>query len=561
MKSKWVKILVIGLVSMVLLAAGAYGAYRGYKSWRQQRFVTQAKEFIEAGQDRKASISLQRAIRAKPSDVEALRLMAGLAEKERSPAALVLRQRVVELSPDTVNDRLALAQAAMVFQDMAVATNALAGVAPADRGTVEFQNVAGGVASVMGRVTEAEQYFEEASRLDPNNPFIRLNLAVVRLQGTNTQDLVLAQKALEEITTGSTNSGLRVRAYRELIGHSLRTGATNAAIPLANAMVAEPDVEFRDRLLRLDVLGINRYSNFVAELEATRALSTNEIGMVNQLVLWQMTKIPPRPNLEWIASLPEDYRTNSAVSLMTSDLRVAVGDWQGIEDALSTQNWGPMEFMRHAFRTLAMRQLGLTGAADIEWGLCMRATGAERVALNMLLQAVARWGWPDEMREILSTMVSRYPAEKWAAELLTQNLFSEGRTRSLMSLFSTQLSADPDNLAIKNNLAMTAMLLEANELRPFEMARQVYEASPTNAAYASTYAYALHRQAKDAEALAVFEKLTAEQRAEPSIAGYYAMMLRANGRGEEAKRYFDLAAEARMLPEERKVIDEARAGL
>ena len=179
----------------------------------------------------------------------------------------------------------------------------------------------------------------------------------------------------------------------------------------------------------------------------------------------------------------------------------------------------------------------------------------------VMRQAVARWGWPDEMREILSTMVSRYPAEKWAAELLTQNLFSEGRTRSLMSLFSTQLSADPDNLAIKNNLAMTAMLLEANELRPYEMARQVYEASPTNAAYASTYAYALHRQAKDAEALAVFEKLTAEQRAEPSIAGYYAMMLRANGRGEEAKRYFELSAEARMLPEERRVIDEARAGL
>jgi hypothetical protein len=326
-------------------------------------------------------------------------------------------------------------------------------------------------------------------------------------------------------------------------------------------MVAEPDVEFRDRLLRLDVLGINRYSNFVAELEATRAVATNEVGTVNQLVLWQMTKIPPRPNLTWIATLPEEFQTNSAVSLMTSDLRVAVGDWQGIEDALSTENWGPMEFMRHAFRTLAMRQLGLTGAADIEWGLCMRATGAERVALNMLLQAVARWGWPDEMREILSTMVSRYPSEKWAAELLTQNLFSEGRTRSLMSLFSTQLSAEPDNLEVKNNLAMTAMLLEASELRPHEMARQVYEASPTNAAFASTYAYALHQQAKDAEALAVFEKLTAEQREQPSIAGYYAMMLRANGRGEEAKRYFELSAEAKMLPEERKVIDEAKAGL
>lgn len=542
------------MVGCVVLAGTGYGAYRGYKSWRQHRFVKQAKEFLEEGQERKAMISLQRAVRAKPTDVEAIRLLATMAEKDRSPAAVVWRQRVVDLEPDSLTDRLALAQTAISFRDTASATNALAGVNDAGRKTVEFQNVAGGVASVLGQLEEAERYFLDASRLEPENPVMLLNLAVVRLQGTNTQALAEARQALEGITATSTNSALRCRAYRELVGHAMRIGQTNNAIALTDRLLAEPEVAFGDRLLRLDVLGMNRSTNLVEELMSTRALATNSVGTVNQMIIWQMTRVPPRPTLEWVGSLPAEYRTNAGVALMTADLQVAVQDWEGLNTSLEAQTWGEMEFLRHAFRTLAMRNLGLTGAAEIEWGLTMRATGSDRGALNMLLQAVARWRWVDEIREILTALVNRYPGEKWAASLLTQNLFNEGRTRSLMSLFGTQLSANPNDLSIKNNLAMTAMLLEANELRPHEMARQVYEAAPTNASFASTFAYSLHVREQSAEALRVMEQLAPEQLEQPSIAAYFALILRANGRDEQARRYRELAAEGKFLPEERRVL-------
>ena len=40
----------------------------------------------------------------------------------------------------------------------------------------------------------------------------------------------------------------------------------------------------------------------------------------------------------------------------------------------------------------------------------------------------------------------------------------------------------PSSLAIKNNLAFVALLLDAQEFKPHELAREVYKLAPTNSA-------------------------------------------------------------------------------
>jgi tetratricopeptide (TPR) repeat protein len=561
MKPKFVRILVWSLVGCVVLAACGYGGYRGYKSWRQKRFVKQARQFLESGEERKALISLQRAIRSNAKDVEALRLMAGMAEREGSPAALVWRQRVVDLVPDSMNDRLSLAQNAVMFRDFGIATNALAGVLEADRKTAEFHNVAGAVASTLGQLQEAEAHFAEAARINTADPSVQLNLAVVRLQTTNAQSLAAARTALSALTTGATNSSLRCRAYRELVYDALRSGQTNQALTFTETLLKEPEAAFSDRLLRLDVLGANANTNIVESLVAVRNESTNSLAAVNQMILWEMKKIHPARILDWIGTLPEEYQTNAAISLMTSDVRVVLQDWAALAKALETQNWGAMEFMRHAFRSLALRRQNLKDGADVEWGLTMKATGSELGPLNMLLRVAAQWRMPEEMREILNVISTRHPKEQWAAQMLIQNLYNEGQTRPLLSLLNRQLAANPGDLTLKNNVAMTAMLLEANELKPHDLARQVFDASPTNRAFVSSYAFSLHQQGRHEEALTIMDRLSQEQREVPSIAGYYALILKANGKNDLAKRYFELAKDEKMLPEERKLMDRSQAGL
>jgi thioredoxin-like negative regulator of GroEL len=131
------------------------------------------------------------------------------------------------------------------------------------------------------------------------------------------------------------------------------------------------------------------------------------------------------------------------------------------------------------------------------------------------------WNWIAETEDLLWAIFHKYPGEKWAAVELSQNLLWEGRTRTLMALYDEQAKMNPADLSAKNNLAMTALLLETRELRPQDLAREVYRKALTNAAYASTYAYSLHLQKRNAEALKVFAGLKPDQLEEFPVALYH----------------------------------------
>jgi Flp pilus assembly protein TadD len=116
-------------------------------------------------------------------------------------------------------------------------------------------------------------------------------------------------------------------------------------------------------------------------------------------------------------------------------------------------------------------------------------------------------------------------------------------------------------LEIKNNLAMTAMLLGAQELDPYGLAQQVYEKYPKNPSYASTYAFSLYLQKKYADALKVMQQLTQKDLKSPSIAGYYGLILEANGNNAEAKDCLNRISKPQLLPEEQTLFDQAKVGL
>jgi tetratricopeptide (TPR) repeat protein len=202
----------------------------------------------------------------------------------------------------------------------------------------------------------------------------------------------------------------------------------------------------------------------------------------------------------------------------------------------------------------------LTVAAKGEWEQALKATNNQKGGLVMLLRLAASWNWQSEGEELLWTIVNRYPAENWAFQALSQTLFAGGHTRPLMMLYSQELKRSPANLGIKNNLAMTAFLLDAKELNPHELARDVYQKAGTNAAYASTYAFSLYLQEKPADALRVFQMLKPKELEDPAIAGYYGLILKATGNKEKARAYFDWAFKSPMLPEERKLFERAKTG-
>jgi predicted Zn-dependent protease len=201
----------------------------------------------------------------------------------------------------------------------------------------------------------------------------------------------------------------------------------------------------------------------------------------------------------------------------------------------------------------------LPEASTSEWDKALRLCHDQNSWVT-LLHLAAQWKWVPESEDILQQIINNYPSDKWAEQALAQMLFGDGQTRSLMQLYSSETRRNPSDLVAKGDLALTALLLNAVEVKPAEMARELYHASPTNSTVAAAYALSLHLQRKPADAVKVMDALDPHDLENPSIAGYYGIFLQAAGNRAKAQHFLDLGSKAPMLPEERRLFDKARAG-
>ena len=548
---------IIAIACCIVLLLLGYAGFRGYQVWKQNHWLVMAKNFAAKDDARNEILCLQQLLRLNPRNLEACRMMAGLTEAVHSPSALIWRQRTLELNPNSVADRLALVQTALVFKDYTTATNALAGVAAADQKSSTYQNLAGVIAIGLGQTAEAARHFSEAARLEPENPAPRLNLGVVRLHGSNTLDQAEARIDLKRISTGATNFTMRCQAARELIGDALRSKDYSTALNLSQTLTQPTNAFFTDKLLRLDVLRETKNDGLEAATTQYQREAGTNIAEVAEMTTWLMTRKSPAIALTWLHTLPSAIQTNQPAALLIATCQVLEQDWNGLQSSLAKQNWAEQDFARHAFLARALRGQKLAGAATAEWELAYRYASNQKGTLLALFRLAAQWNWIDEGEEILWTVVNRYPEEHWAVQSLQQALIMGGRTRSLMQLFAVEAGRSPADMEIKNNLAMTSMLLGVQEQKPYELAREVYEKSPQNPSYASTYAYSLYLQKQYAAALKVMQKLTPKQLSDPSIAGYYGLILQATGDNAKARSYLDWTTKAKLLPEEKKLFQQA----
>jgi tetratricopeptide (TPR) repeat protein len=562
------KIIVIFSCCIVLLLVG-FAGYRSYQVWREGHWLALARKFAATSDVRNELLSLNQVLHSNPQNLEACRMMANLAETAHNPSAVVWRQRILAQKPDSLEDRLALVQTAVYFKDYVVATNVIAGVDDAGRKTAMYNSIAGTLALVLGQVSNAETYFSQATQLEPTNLVAQVDLAVVRLHGSNELDMADARIALQRVIMTSTDPTLLAQARRELVLDAMHTKDHATALTLSKQLAEQPNALFTDRLLRLNVLLDTSNSGFDEALAAYRKEAESDPSKLAEIVNWQVNRLSPGQTLAWMQSLPPQVRTNQPTALLVAECRRMTGDWIGLQRSLQNQNWGDWEYARHAYLALSLREQGLDGASQIEWDLARNTANPDKerssltseTNLRKLFLLTTTWKWQSESEQILWTVVNQFPDDQSAAMMLAQDLVLNGRTRSLMELFSIQSRRNPSNLAFKNNLAMVAMLLGADEVKPYDLSREVYQKDPTNSDYASTYAFTLYRQGKTAEALEVLRQLKPEELQSPAIAGYYGLILKADGDSSKAKAYLDLSMKGKLLPEERKLFQDAAASL
>lgn len=555
---------IIIIVSCIVVLLLGYTGYRGYKVWKEKHWLALAKEFAGKADINNEVLSLQQVLTMNPQNVEACRMMANICELMRQPLALDLRQRVVELQPQSLDDRLALVQTAMFFGDLTLATNAMAGTSTADQKTAGYQNLAGLLATATGNAAEAQKHFTEAMQLDPGLPAPQINYAVLQLKSTNALDQSEGRIRLQRISQTTTNPVVRAQVQHQLVVDAMNHKDYADALAFSKQLVTATNVSFDNQILRLDVLKDTTNSAFLPTLKQYQAEAGTNLARISGLGNWMIKRTSYADTLAWLHTLPPAIQTNDVLMLMTAECYVGKRDWRGLQAAIQNQNWDDQEYMRHAYLARALRGESLDTAANAEWSSAVqyasdlkRPIDWQRRAKVWLFQKAAEWQWASHRDEMLWALVNEYPEIKWAPFLLKQTLIAGGRTRPLMQLLGIMSQRAPNDLSIKNDLAMTAMLLGASEVRPHDMASAVYKSDPKNPAYASTYAFALYQQKQYADALKVMQQLTPQQLSQPNIAGYYGLILTATGHAAEAKSYFAIAQKSFLMPEEKSLFSAA----
>ena len=553
----YLKLLFGALIGIFLLIGVFWGTHDLYVRWQEKRLVRRAMFDIEHGNERDASLAARSILEMKPSSARAARIMAELAERGGERSALDWRRKVVQLDPHSVDDALALVRCAVQFSDIPTAELTLVAVDENSRNTASYHEASALVAQFKHQDEKAEAEWNEALRLRPDDKSFQLQLGMLRLRANEPKRRAAGEAMLTALRS---DLGERSAATRALINTGVRRKEDpRKLMELARELQAYPEATWNDRFVYLDFLhGLQdpQFSAYLTELEKT---APNKASSLASLLSWMAMNNLSLLALDYSKSLPAASLRNWPVPLALADTYVRLRDWQNLEAGTAKANWGRFEFLRHAYLARALREQDKPAAAEHEWSAAVKdATSSE--SLVLLIQPVSEWGWENETTDLLWALSKRPEKQKDAFVALYQHYAKTMDTQGLYRVLVRLSELDSTNLNIQNNLAQVSLLLNANPEKARRSAADVYHKSPTNPAYMTTYAYSLLTQGNAKEALRIMSSLSEEQLSDPTIGAYYGICLAAL-RDEKARDFLKAGQQAMLLPEEKKLIDNALANL
>ena len=548
-------ILVCVAVSVGLLGLWFYG-WPAYKRHRETRSIEQAREFMAKTDYRNASLSARQALQMNSCNVEACQMIAELADLSRSPQAINWRRRVAELNP-SIENKLMLASTALRLQGppYPLAAQTLEELASSSKNIAAYHAVSAELALKLKKPVEAVAGLEQANRLDPTNELYQFNLAVLRLQSTNAAAASAAHATLDRLRA---NPNLGSVALRWLITDSLRQDDLATAQQFSQQLLAGPQAAPGDRLQHLTILRQSNSPEFTSFLGVTQKNAQTNASEIYGLSAWMISQNLVDEALVWLTNCPVKIRAEQPVPLAIVDCYLTKKDWGRLDTFLQEQKkWADRECLRLAFLSLAAAELKQNLAAEARWRAAVREAGERLGPLTALLAMAESWKREKAQEDLLWLIAQRFPGERWTLRELNRIYLANGNTYGLNKLYSATAGYDSKNYVAQNNLAATSFLLKLNLPRAHELAKEVFTQHPEEPIVASTYAYSLHLQGRTQEGLAVLTKQKTEALEIPSVALYYGLLLSASGETNKADKYLGIAAQSKLLPEEKALLTNA----
>ncbi|MDQ6656479.1 MAG: hypothetical protein M3Y80_11790 [Verrucomicrobiota bacterium] len=539
---------------VVLIGGGIFG-YGQFRHWQERRLVAEGNALVNEGNMKRASIDGRRILQINPESAAGARIMARISEAAGSHSAVEWRRRVIELLPTSAPDAIALARAALRFDDKGSLDLALSKLSPEAKTTADYHALAAEIAGRAGDKAASERNLREAVQLAPENKDYLLQLATLQLASASTDAREQANQAL---TALQREPAQRREATRQLVLDSFRRHKSDRAVALGRQLDAFPEKTFSDRLLLLQALQDTADPGTTPLLQELQAAAATNVEQAAELISWFNANQMPAAAISWATQLPAETRSHKALITALADAYMAAGDWTGMQALVQTGNWSGIEYLRSALAARAARELRNEPESSAQWTQAVQKVSALPKQALMLAEIVARWGWKNEAIE-LYWIASKDPAAGDAALRSLYAYFANlGATQDLYRVLLHQQELHPEDRGVQNNVAQLALLLHLNVDRAQRIARENFQQEPKNPVYVSTYAFALFSAGDTKKALEVMRTLSPEQLQDPAVAAYYGVMLAAAGEQQQAAQFLDLAEKAGLLPEERALVEKAR---
>lgn len=560
------RLTILGLISLPI--AGYFGwqfahdhlLYR-YRIWKQEKALGRAKEFIAKHDPASAKLELDIALVAVPGSPEAMRVAADLLEMVGSAQAVSIRRQIVDFSPESVTDRLAMVSAALRFHDLNAAHDALAGFTPAQLAQPAVLRAHLSYALATNNRPIADALFDRLAAIAAPDDDMKALHAMLLRQHPNEQKSAAAKKELETLAQ---NPKFALTLNRAFFTEAVAAKDYPAARRYAALVSGDRAATFADHLNEANLQLLVDKEPFEGIFARLAPLAAATGPTAAEFARWLIIQHKSAEAVRWLAEAPAPVANTPAVAGVRADLAVVAKDWDRFGQLLGEGAWGPIA-PEVAKLAMAAHVVGTRNASVRKqvWDEAVAAAGGNLITYRVLLRVAGAWQWEAETESLLWAVLQVDPGQAWAHSTLLGVYRKRGDGKKMFEVMTILKNATPTSTTYRHDWALLSLLvLPGTEWdAPKTIAKDVYLADPTNPSYATTYAFALTQAGKAEEARAVLEKLPGAEREFPLRAPYMAFVYGYCRRPAEFEKYAALIGNAPVLREERLLVQQGQDAL
>ncbi|MBV9490380.1 MAG: hypothetical protein JO069_11760 [Verrucomicrobia bacterium] len=534
------------------------GLLTQFREWQAQQSARSATQALKEQKLDEALVAARRALQLDPRNTDALEVMAQISGKDVPAEEVKWRQRLTQLTPQSADAWLSLAQAALNAKQYQTANDAL-GRVPEQNRALRFYRIAASLALAVNNRPEAIGFFHQAVSQPGSTNADRFNPAALELF-SGIPDRVAAAKA--ELAALSADPDLAEKCHRLLASFAVSTGDLAGATPHVDYLLGRPQVQFEDVLIALDLFLQNDRARFDQLLHNCLVRFKDEPLPASQIVRWLSAKNLLSEAQASVRTVTPHTANDPVFKVAFADTFVRQRDWAGLQDYTKDANWGVNDYLRAAYNLEARRELGLatTSEALNGWQECLAKTEQQAERIAALFHLAMGWGWRNEAESALWAAADASADRREALGALWRWYEKDKNTGGLFRVANRMLELNIDESMARNNVVMLGSLLGIKNGAFRDWAQANWENdSGKHPQFGTTYAFALF-QAGDLEgATRVLNQIDRGFLINnPDDALYAGIIRAATGDRAEAKRLLEIASRADLLPEEKTLLARGR---